>query len=107
MSNFSETVVAGLHAYALSCSGIQRRARALGRDSTWAKLTTFSSALEADMAVSRLEAAEIPAVARGNDIVGIFGPGFQGPTAKGVDVLVPVAALDTARQVLGLEQPPR
>lgn len=69
----------------------------------WTKLTTFGSALEADLAVSRLEAAEIPAVARGNDIVGIFGPGFQGVTAKGVDVLVPAAAVDDARSVLELD----
>ena len=69
----------------------------------WTKLTTFGSALEADVAVSRLEAAEIPAVARGNDIVGIFGPGFQGVTAKGVDVLVPAAALEDARMVLELD----
>ncbi len=75
----------------------------MGKESAWVKLTTFSSALEADVAVSRLEAAEIPAIARGNDIVGIFGPGFQGATAKGVDVLVPAAALDDARMVLELE----
>ncbi|HUX33161.1 MAG TPA: DUF2007 domain-containing protein [Gemmatimonadaceae bacterium] len=75
----------------------------MGNASGWTKLTTFSSALEADAAVSRLEAAEIPALARGNDIVGIFGPGFQGATAKGVDVLVPAEALDDARMVLDLE----
>ncbi len=75
----------------------------MGKESAWVKLTTFSSALEADAAVSRLEAAEIPAVSRGNDIVGIFGPGFQGATAKGVDVLVPAAALQDARDVLDLD----
>jgi hypothetical protein len=35
--------------------------------------------------------------------VGIFGPGFQGVTAKGVDVLVPAAAVDDARSVLELD----
>ncbi len=74
----------------------------MGKASAWVKLATYSSALEADVAVSQLEAAEIPAISRGNDIVGIFGPGFQGPTAKGVDVLVPSAALDDARELLGL-----
>jgi Putative prokaryotic signal transducing protein len=73
------------------------------KGSGWARLTTFGSALEADVAVSRLEAAEIPAISRGNDIVGIFGPGFQGVTAKGVDVLVPEAALADARSVLDLD----
>jgi hypothetical protein len=71
----------------------------------WVKLKTYGSALEADMVVSQLEAAEIPAVSRGNDIVGIFGPGFQGATAKGVDVLVPANAVDDAREVLGLDDP--
>ena len=37
--------------------------------------------------VERLHAAGIDATIRGNDIVGIFGPGFQGATARGVDVL--------------------
>ncbi|MDE3150611.1 MAG: DUF2007 domain-containing protein [Gemmatimonadota bacterium] len=73
------------------------------KSSGWAKLATYGSALEADVVVSRLEAAEIPAVSRGNDIVGIFGPGFQGVTAKGVDVLVPAAALEDARRVLELD----
>ena len=73
------------------------------KSSGWVKLATYGSALEADVVVSRLEAAEIPAVSRGNDIVGIFGPGFQGVTAKGVDVLVPAAALEDARRVLELD----
>lgn len=77
----------------------------MGNGSAWTKLATFGSALEADVVVSRLEAADIPAVARGNDIVGIFGPGFQGVTAKGVDVLVPEAALADARSILELDEP--
>ncbi|MDE3053455.1 MAG: DUF2007 domain-containing protein [Gemmatimonadota bacterium] len=76
----------------------------MGMASAWVKLATYASALEADVAVSQLEAAEIPAVSRGNDIVGIFGPGFQGPTAKGVDVLVPSAAIEDARALLGMDE---
>lgn len=75
----------------------------MGKASAWVKLATYSSALEADVIVAQLEAAEIPAIARGNDIVGIFGPGFQGPTAKGVDVLVPSAALEDARALLEMD----
>jgi hypothetical protein len=75
----------------------------MGKESAWTKLATYPSALEADLVVSRLEGAEIPAVSRGNDIVGIFGPGFQGVTAKGVDVLVPEAALADARELLELD----
>ena len=76
----------------------------MGNGSEWTKLVTFGSALEADVAVSRLEAAEIPAISRGNDIVGIFGPGFQGVTAKGVDVLVPASAVEDARELLELDE---
>jgi hypothetical protein len=42
----------------------------------------------------------IPARAHGNDFVGLFGPNFQGPTARGVDVLVPADAADEARDIL-------
>jgi hypothetical protein len=68
--------------------------------SRWVKLTNVATALEADMLVEHLRAARIPAVARGNDIVGIFGPGFGGATARGVDVFVPSIQLHSARQIL-------
>jgi hypothetical protein len=67
---------------------------------TWAVLAKFGSGLEADIAVARLEAEEIPAHARGNDIVGIVGFGFQGPIWRGVDVLVPSELVDRAREIL-------
>jgi hypothetical protein len=68
--------------------------------SRWVKLTNVATALEADILVEHLRAARIPAVARGNDIVGIFGPGFGGATARGVDVMVPSIQLHSARQIL-------
>jgi hypothetical protein len=70
--------------------------------SQWIVLTNFASALEADVAVEQLRSAGIPAQSRGNDIVGIFGPGFQGRTARGVDVVVPDSAIERARDILGL-----
>jgi hypothetical protein len=66
----------------------------------WISVATYASALEADIAVARLESAGILAVARGNDIVGLFGPGFGGNTARGVEVLVPSDEIDTARELL-------
>jgi hypothetical protein len=48
-------------------------------DDEWRVLATFASGLEADIALGRLEAAEIPVVRDSNDTVGLFGPGFQGP----------------------------
>jgi hypothetical protein len=66
----------------------------------WFDIATFSSGFEADLAIARLEAAGIGAVRDGNDTTGIFGPGFQGATSRGVIVRVPVASVDEARQVL-------
>jgi len=72
----------------------------------WAKLVNLGSAFEADMLVEQLHAAGIDATVRGNDIVGIFGPGFQGVTARGVDVLVPDDELERARELLADFQEP-
>ncbi len=72
----------------------------LHEDLKWVSVASFGSGLEADLAVQRLEAEGIVAIARGNDTVGIFGPGFQGRTAQGVDVLVPSDAVSAARAVL-------
>ena len=64
------------------------------------KLTNFATALEADMFVEQLKSAGIVAVSRGVDITGIFGPGFQGATARGVDVLVAQDQIAEARELL-------
>lgn len=69
-------------------------------DDAWVKIANYSAGYEADLAIAVLDAAGIPAMRRGNDIVGLFGPGFEGPTARGVDVFVPAAAVDDAREVL-------
>ena len=66
----------------------------------WVKLVNVAMGFEAEMLVERLKSAGIEAIARGNDIVGIFGPGFQGATARGVDVLVPDEQINEAREVL-------
>ncbi|HSQ31103.1 MAG TPA: DUF2007 domain-containing protein [Gemmatimonadaceae bacterium] len=64
------------------------------------KLTNFGSALEAEMFVEQLKSVGIEAVSHGVDITGIFGPGFQGRTARGVDVLVPQDRLAESRELL-------
>ena len=71
-------------------------------DNGWRVLATYASGFEADLAMAQLEAAEIPAVRDGNDSVGIFGPGFQGTTAKGFTVRVPASALEEARTAVNL-----
>jgi len=70
------------------------------RTARWVSVATFAAGLDADIAVQQLEAAGIPAIARGNDIVGLFGPGFTGPSARGVEVVVPSPFADEARSLL-------
>jgi hypothetical protein len=71
-----------------------------GSTTPWVTVATVASGFEADVTVAVLGAAGIPARAYGNDLTGLFGPGFQGPSARGVDVLVPRDAYDEARGVL-------
>jgi hypothetical protein len=66
----------------------------------WVPVASYAARYEADLAVARLEAEGILAVARGNDITGIFGPGFGGSSARGVIVLVPSDAVGVAREIL-------
>ena len=49
----------------------------------WSVLATYSSGLEADIAMGQLEQAGIPALRDNNNAVGIFGPGFQGRLCPG------------------------
>jgi hypothetical protein len=69
--------------------------------SAWREVATFPSGFEADLAISQLGAAGIRAVRDSNDTVGIFGPGFQGATARGVTVRVPAGSLAEARALIG------
>ena len=71
------------------------------RERGWVAVASFGAGYEADMAIARLGAAGITAVRRGNDIVGLFGPSFEGRSARGVDVLVPSDVVAEARDVLG------
>ena len=66
----------------------------------WVAVATFGAGYEADIAIARLDAAGITAVRRGNDTVGLFGPSFEGRSARGVDVLVPTDAVVEALGVL-------
>lgn len=67
---------------------------------SWVKLANVASELEAELLVERLKSAGVMAASRGNDIVGLFGPGFQGRTARGVDVLVASEQEAAARALL-------
>ena len=73
------------------------------RPLSWVPLAVFAAGYEADLALAQLESEGILAVRRDNDTVGIFGPGFQGATARGVAVLVPSDAVAEARNILESE----
>lgn len=66
----------------------------------WVSVAMYGAGYEADIAMARLASAGITAVRRGNDTVGIFGPSFEGRTARGVSVLVPSDVAVAARDVL-------
>ena len=68
----------------------------------WAVVTTYAAGIEADIAIERLKSAGIPAIRRENDIAGLFGTGFQGPTARGVTVLAPWNVIGDACEILGV-----
>lgn len=66
----------------------------------WVRVASFGAGWEADVAVARLDAEEVPARTVGNDLVGLFGPGFQGASARGFFVEVPAPFASKARGVL-------
>lgn len=67
---------------------------------SWVAVANVGVGWEADLVVARLDAEDVPARARGNDLVGIFGPGFQGATARGFLVEVPVPYEAQAKAIL-------
>lgn len=70
--------------------------------SDWVQLATYATGFEADIARQSLTDAEIPCLLRGNQ-AGMFGAGFQGPVMGGIVLYVPSTAIDTARDLLDLE----
>ncbi|HEX7051967.1 MAG TPA: DUF2007 domain-containing protein [Longimicrobiales bacterium] len=72
------------------------------REPAWVTVATYAAVYQAEMAVGILEDAGIPAVTRGEQ-TGIFGPGWAGTVAKGVDVLVPDDCAEAARLLLARE----
>lgn len=70
----------------------------------WVAVATYGAGYEADIAIARLDAAGITAIRRGNDLVGLFGPSFEGRSARGIEVLVPSDEVDAAREVLAPDE---
>jgi hypothetical protein len=66
----------------------------------WVPVATYGMVYEAEFARATLESAGIPAHVSGSEHVAIFGPGWMGPSNRGITVLVPRAWLEEAREVL-------
>lgn len=72
-------------------------------DRRWIPIAEFGASYEADFAAGILRDAGIPVLVRGPEI-GIFGPGFAGPTSRGVTLLIPAEMLEQARELLDPEE---
>jgi hypothetical protein len=62
----------------------------------WAKLASYPTTLDAELAKAALEGAGIPAMLQSHGGTGVFGAGFQGAVPGGVTLLVPSRELDRA-----------
>lgn len=65
----------------------------------WVSIGSYATGLDADMAKSTLEAANIPVLVRGN-APGIFGLAYQGNVAGGITLHVPTPEVTRALQLL-------
>jgi hypothetical protein len=69
----------------------------------WTEVASYGAVWEADFAAETLREAGIPAYVEGGQHVGIFGMGYQGPSLRGVRVLVPWHRRHDARVLLDEE----
>lgn len=69
----------------------------------WRIVATYDALYEAELAAGRLESAGLLARIDQRGGVGIFGPGHEGRTVRGVALLVLVTQLEQARAALDLE----
>ena len=69
----------------------------------WQVVATYGALYEAELAAGRLESAGIPSRIDQQGGVGIFGPGHEGLTVRGVALLVPGAELESAKRALDLD----
>ena len=65
----------------------------------WRPVAEYAALYETELPRQQLEAADIPVLVKGVE-PGIWGPGFAGPTSRGITLLVPEDRLDEARDLL-------
>ena len=70
----------------------------------WVTVATYDSVLEAEFAAATLQEAGIPAHTAGAHL-GIFGPGYQGGSPRGVQVQVPHHRAEDAAELLASLEP--
>lgn len=71
--------------------------------SDWTVVSSYGALYEAEIAAGRLQSSGIPSRIDQRGGVGIFGPGHEGRTVRGVALLVPTDRLQDAREALDLE----
>jgi hypothetical protein len=71
----------------------------------WVVLRTCASGIEGETLAAVLRAHGIPARVDYGNTTGLFGPMFQGPSALGVELLVPEPRADEAWEILATGAP--
>lgn len=69
-------------------------------ETRWVAVASFGARYLAEIAIHQLENADIPVLVKGEE-PGIWGPAHAGPTSRGIELLVPEAAAEDARELLG------
>lgn len=69
----------------------------------WTPVESYGARYEVELPVQRLEAAGIPVLVKGEE-AGIWGPGFAGPTSRGITLLVPADRREEALKLLRDEE---
>ncbi len=69
----------------------------------WARVASYAALYEAEMAQGRLDSVGIPSRVDQQGAVGMFGPGHQGASVRGVVLFVPRERVAEARNALDLE----
>ncbi|MGH7449532.1 MAG: DUF2007 domain-containing protein [Longimicrobiales bacterium] len=71
--------------------------------SEWVEVKEYGAPVQAELDRQMLEQSGIPVLLKG-PITGAFGPGFSGPTAQGVTLLVPADRYEAARDLLSEDE---
>ena len=71
-------------------------------EARWTAVASYGARYEVEIPVATLENAGIPVMVQGEE-AGIWGPGFAGPTSRGLTLMVPEDRVEEARDLLELD----